>query len=46
MTTRCMRYLRWVGLVWFTSFDEEDRGLIQGDLGVSLDRSQAAPAGQ
>jgi ABC-type dipeptide/oligopeptide/nickel transport system permease component len=30
------RYLRWVGLVWFTTFDHEDRGLIQGDLGVSL----------
>jgi ABC-type dipeptide/oligopeptide/nickel transport system permease component len=30
------RYFRWVGLVWFASFSEQDRGLIQGDLGMSL----------
>jgi len=31
-----LRYLRWIGLVWFTSFSEDDRGLLQGDLGMSL----------
>lgn len=30
------RYLRWIGVTWFTSFSEEDRGLLQGDLGMSL----------
>ena len=30
------RYLRWVGLHWFTTFSPDDRGLIQGDLGISL----------
>ncbi|MEZ5275067.1 MAG: ABC transporter substrate-binding protein [Opitutaceae bacterium] len=30
------RYLRWIGAVWFTSFSSEDKGLLQGDLGVSL----------
>ena len=30
------RYLRWIGVVWFTSFSAEDRGLLQGDLGMSL----------
>ncbi len=30
------RYFRWVGLHWFTTFSSDDRGLIQGDLGISL----------
>ncbi|MEZ5275069.1 MAG: ABC transporter substrate-binding protein [Opitutaceae bacterium] len=30
------RYLRWIGIPWFVSFAENDRGLLQGDLGVSL----------
>ena len=28
-----VRYLRWVGLWWFTSFDAGDAGLLQGNLG-------------
>ena len=32
-----MQYARWLGLPWFLSFSEGDRGLLQGNLGVSLD---------
>ncbi|HEU5078823.1 MAG TPA: ABC transporter substrate-binding protein [Opitutaceae bacterium] len=31
------RYLRWIGLVWFTSFRAEDQGLLQGNLGRSME---------
>ncbi len=31
------RYCRWVGLTWFTSFDPADAGLLQGDLGRSME---------
>lgn len=31
------RYLRWSGLYWFSSFREEDRGLLQGELGRSME---------
>ena len=31
------RYLRWVGLAWFTSFDPRDEGLLQGNLGRSME---------
>lgn len=31
------RYVRWVGLEWFVSFDAADRGLIQGDMGRSME---------
>ncbi len=34
------RYLRWVGLYWFISFDEADTGLLQGDLGLSMQTQQ------
>ncbi|MGH8017057.1 MAG: ABC transporter permease [Opitutaceae bacterium] len=30
------RYLRWTGLYWFTTFDNKDTGLLQGDLGLSM----------
>ena len=30
-------YLRWVGLVWFTTFDARDEGLLQGNLGRSME---------
>lgn len=30
------RYSRWMGLPWFTSFEEQDRGLLQGNLGRSM----------
>lgn len=32
-----MRYLRWVGLPWFLSFDARDAGLLQGNLGRSME---------
>jgi ABC-type dipeptide/oligopeptide/nickel transport system permease component len=35
------RYLRWAGLVWFTTFDERDRGLLQGDLGLSMEHNRS-----
>jgi ABC-type dipeptide/oligopeptide/nickel transport system permease component/ABC-type transport system substrate-binding protein len=34
------QYLRWSGLWWFTSFDAADRGLLQGDLGTSMQTGQ------
>ena len=42
-----MRYLRWVGLHWFTTFDSQDTGLLQGNLGRSMefDRSVNSVAG-
>jgi ABC-type dipeptide/oligopeptide/nickel transport system permease component len=30
-------YLRWVGLKWFTSFSTADEGLLQGNLGRSME---------
>lgn len=34
------RYLTWVGLTWFTTFRDEDRGLIQGDLGLAMENQR------
>lgn len=31
------QYLQWSGLAWFGSFAPEDRGLLQGDLGRSME---------
>lgn len=31
------QYLRWVGLLWFTTFDSKDSGLLQGNLGRSME---------
>jgi len=31
------RYLRWLGVRWFLTFDASDRGLLQGDMGRSMD---------
>lgn len=31
------RYLRWLGVYWFFSFDSVDRGLMQGDMGRSME---------
>lgn len=36
-----VRYLRWVGLWWFTSFDAGDAGLLQGNLGRSMEHNRA-----
>lgn len=35
-----MRYVRWLGLPWFVSFDSGDMGLLQGDLGRSMEGAQ------
>jgi len=31
------RYVRWVGLRWFGTFAEQDKGLLQGNLGLSME---------
>jgi ABC-type dipeptide/oligopeptide/nickel transport system permease component/ABC-type transport system substrate-binding protein len=31
------RYLRWVGVHWFATHDDADRGLLQGSLGRSME---------
>lgn len=31
------RYVRWLGIPWFVSFKPEDRGLLQGDMGRSME---------
>ena len=38
-------YLRWTGLLWFTSFDKEDTGLLQGNLGRSMANDGAFVSG-
>ena len=35
-----VRYLRWLGLPWFFSFDSADAGLLQGNLGRSMETGQ------
>jgi len=35
-----VRYARWLGLYWFRSFDEEDKGLLQGNMGRSMESSR------
>jgi ABC-type dipeptide/oligopeptide/nickel transport system permease component/ABC-type transport system substrate-binding protein len=34
------KYFRWMGLFWFTSFETSDRGLLQGNLGRSMESTQ------
>ncbi len=31
-----IRYAKWLGLYWFTSFESKDSGLLQGNLGRSM----------
>jgi ABC-type dipeptide/oligopeptide/nickel transport system permease component len=31
------RYVRWLGLPWFVTFAPQDRGLLQGDMGRSME---------
>lgn len=31
------QYLRWAGVYWFFSFEDRDRGLLQGNLGRSME---------
>ncbi len=32
-----VRYLRWMGVYWFAGFNSADTGLLQGDLGMSME---------
>jgi len=34
------RYLRWMGLRWFITFDRKDQGLLQGNMGRSMETSE------
>lgn len=36
------RYARWMGFTWFTSFQPADAGLLQGNLGVSMEHEKPA----
>jgi len=35
------RYARWMGLMWFTSFRAADTGLLQGNLGQSMEHEKS-----
>ena len=35
-----LRYARWLGLVWLTSLEPSDEGLLQGNLGRSMENSR------
>lgn len=35
-----MRYVRWMGIRWFVTFDKNDTGLLQGNLGRSMQTLQ------
>jgi len=35
------QYSRWVGFTWFTSFQAADTGILQGNLGRSMERNQS-----
>ncbi|MGB2820119.1 MAG: ABC transporter substrate-binding protein, partial [Phycisphaerae bacterium] len=35
-----VRYARWLGLVWFTTFEAKDEGLLQLNLGRSMENSR------
>ena len=39
--TISQRYLYWLGLYWFTSFEKRDQGLLQGHLGLSMTNQSA-----
>ncbi len=39
-----LRYMRWLGLYWFAGFDESDRGLLQGNMGRSMDIYRGYPS--
>ncbi len=32
-----VRYMRWMGVHWFGTFDSGDRGLLQGRMGISME---------
>jgi len=35
-----LQYMRWLGLKWFFTFDADDKGLLQGQLGRSMESGQ------
>lgn len=35
------RYAQWLGLVWFTTFRPADTGLLQGNLGLSMEHEKS-----
>jgi len=35
------RYLRWTGVYWFFSFEDKDKGLLQGDMGRSMETTRS-----
>ena len=36
------RYARWMGFTWFTTFQPQDAGLLQGNLGLSMEHEKPA----
>jgi ABC-type dipeptide/oligopeptide/nickel transport system permease component/ABC-type transport system substrate-binding protein len=38
------RYVRWMGFKWFITFDAADQGLLQGNLGRSMETTQPVAA--
>jgi ABC-type dipeptide/oligopeptide/nickel transport system permease component/ABC-type transport system substrate-binding protein len=34
------QYLRWTGALWFTTFKDDDRGLLQGHMGLSMETAR------
>ncbi len=38
------RYIRWLGLNWFTSFEKKDQGLLQGHMGLSMENQNTINA--
>ena len=36
------RYVRWMGFVWFATFQPADTGLLQGNLGLSMEHEKPA----
>ncbi|MBS5532044.1 ABC transporter permease, partial [bacterium] len=35
------RYCRWMGFTWFVTFDPKDAGLLQGEMGYSMETSKS-----
>jgi len=38
--SKVMQYARWLGVTWFAGFDDKDEGLLQGNMGRSMDSLQ------
>jgi ABC-type dipeptide/oligopeptide/nickel transport system permease component/ABC-type transport system substrate-binding protein len=34
------QYIRWMGVKWFVTYDQADKGLLQGEMGRSMETSQ------